>query len=182
RSRSAGRVPVLAVLLAALLAAAALLATATPAAAADPIDCTPMGDPACRDLTPVVECAWLDPDGSRTVVWGYDNPTGLVLRIDVGAKNKLTPGAEDQGQPTLFQAGRQSNVFTTTSGPTVSWRLGNKTASLSGSTPACAVKPVPMVGDVLALGVYAVLLALAVPAAARRRNLTRRRIPLRGAG
>jgi hypothetical protein len=145
------------------------LVGAAPAAAA--IDCTPMGDPACRTLTPVVECVWPEADGTRTVVWGYVNPSGQVLHIDVGAKNKMTPGPEGQGQPTDFQVGEYRNVFVTNvPGTTADWRLGNITASLSAATATCPTKPVPLVGDVAALALYLLALAVAVPAAVRRRD------------
>lgn len=144
------------------------LCLAGPAAAAT-IDCTPMGDPACRDLTPIVECVWVETNGSRTVVWGYDNPSGTTLHIEVGNKNKMSPGADDGGQPVDFAPGRALNAFVTNvPGSSASWRLGNNTASLSGAS-ACATKPVSMIGSASALGVFLLLLAIAVPIAVRPR-------------
>jgi hypothetical protein len=144
---------------------------AAPAQAADPTDCTPMGDPACRDLTAVVDCVWQNPDGTRTVVWGYDNPSTTTLRIDPGNKNGMSPGADDQGQPQQFEPGLHMNVFTTTiSGSTAQWHLGNSKVSISGSSPACATKPVSIVGSMAALGVFAALVAVAVMVAFRPRR------------
>jgi hypothetical protein len=162
-----------------------LLAVVVPAgpAAAATIDCTPMGDPACRTLTPVVECVWVETNGTRTVVWGYDNPSSTVLHIDPGNKNGLSPGPDDQGQPTEFLTGRRLNVFTTNvPGTSASWRLGNNTAALSPSTAACPTKPVPQVGNTLALALYLLAMAVAVPFAVRpRRRLApfRHRLALR---
>jgi hypothetical protein len=146
------------------------LGLAGPAAAAD-LDCTPMGDPACRDLAPVVECVWVEANGSRTIVWGYDNPSAITLHIDIGAKNKMSPGAEDGGQLTDFLPGRQLNAFVTNvPGTSATWRLGNNTASLSGSTTACVTKPVSLIGNVTALAVFLLLIAIAVPIAVRPRD------------
>ena len=146
------------------------LGLAGPAAAAD-LDCTPMGDPACRDLAPVVECVWLETDGSRTIVWGYDNPSAITLHIDIGSKNKMSPGAEDGGQLTDFLPGRQLNAFVTNvPGTSATWRLGNNTASLSGSTTACVTKPVSLIGNVTALAVFLLLIAIALPIAVRPRD------------
>jgi hypothetical protein len=157
-----------------LLMALASTVLAAPAGALDPLDCTPMGDPACRDLAPVVECVWTETNGTRTVVWGYSNPSDRTLRIGVGNKNKMSPGAEDQGQPTLFEPGTWRNVFTTNvPGSVVSWRLGNNTAGLTTSTSVCPTKPVSLVGNLAALGVYLLLVALAVPVSVR----TRTRVP-----
>jgi hypothetical protein len=154
--------------LALFLTAAGGLLLAVPAAAAT-IDCTPMGDPACRDLTPVVECVWLETNGSRTVVWGYDNPSTDTLHIDIGNKNGMSPA--DGNQPTEFVPGRKLNVFTTNvPGTNASWRLGNNSASLSSGTAKCLTKPVSMIGDVTALGIFLLLFAVAVPFAVRPRK------------
>ena len=154
----------------ALVVVASVVGAAVPASAAT-IDCTPMGDPACRTLVPVVECVWAELDGSRTVVWGYDNPSPTVLHIDVGPKNGMSPGADDQGQATEFLPGRHLNVFTThVPGTSASWRLGNSTASLSGGTAACVTKPVSQIGSFLALGLVVLLIAIAVPVSVRSRR------------
>jgi hypothetical protein len=152
-----------------LTTAAAGLLLAGPAAAAT-IDCTPMGDPACRDLTPVVECVWTETNGSRTVVWGYDNPSDTTLHIDIGNKNNISPSAGPD-QPTEFVPGRKLNVFTTNvPGTSASWRLGNNTASVSAGTAKCLTKPVSLIGDATALGLYLLLFAFAVPFAVRPRK------------
>lgn len=135
------------------------------ASAAATIDCTPMGDPACRLLTPVLECSWDNGNGTKTLVWGYDNPSSNVLNIDVGNKNKMSPGADFQGQPTLFLPGRYANVFVTVvNGTSADWRLGNNTASLGSGTATCAGHQVTVVGDATALALgLAVILSLGLP-------------------
>lgn len=138
------------------------LGVAAPAQADHTLNCTPMGDPACRDLAPIVECIWSNGNGTSTVAWGYNNPSTHNLRIDIGNKNNMGPGAEDQGQPTLFTPGSHNNAFTTTvPGTSIEWRLGNNKASTSSSTPACPTKPVSMIGSAHALLVGIALIAAA---------------------
>src|SRR5215210_7523887 len=144
---------------------------ATPAQAAT-INCTPMSDLACRDLAPIVECIWSNGDGTSTIAWGYDNPSSDSLYIDFGAKNKMSPGAENQGQGTLFTPGLHHNAFVTTiTGTTSSWTLGNNRVSSSASTPACPSKPVSVIGSgrALLLGI-ALMLAAGLPVLAARRT------------
>ena len=163
--------------LTAVLLALSLGLSGAPAQAAHTINCTPMGDPACRDLEPIVECRWSNGDGTSTIAWGWNNPSSYILHIDVGAKNKMTPGADDQGQPVNFGPGLNDNVFVTTiTGTVVEWRLGNNRASTSGSTPACPTKPVSMIGNAHALLVgVALMLAAALPVLVVRRE--RRGVP-----
>lgn len=153
-----------------LLVVSVSWSTAGAASAAATIDCTPMGDPACRQLAPVLECSWDNGNGTRTLVWGYDNPTPSTLNIDIGNKNKMSPGAENQGQPTLFQPGRYANVFTTVvTGTSADWRLGNNTAALGSGTATCAGHQVTMLGDATALALgLAVILSLGLPVLAAR--------------
>jgi len=148
------------------------LGVAAPAQASHTINCTPMGDPACRDLAPIVECIWSNGNGTSTIAWGYDNPTTHILRIDIGNKNKMDPGAEDQGQSTLFAPGLHNNVFTTTvPGTSSEWRLGNNKATASSSTAACPTKPVSMIGSAHALLVgISLIAAAALPVLVGRRD------------
>jgi hypothetical protein len=144
--------------------------TAAPAQAAT-INCTPMSDIACKDLTPIVECVWSNGDGTYTIAWGYNNPSSDTLYIDFGGKNKMSPGADDQGQGTLFLPGMHHNTFVTDHlGTNRTWTLGNNKVSPTGSTPACPTKPVSVIGNakVLLLGV-ALMLAVGLPVLAARR-------------
>jgi hypothetical protein len=155
------------------------LGLAGPAAAAT-VECTPMSDPACKDITPIVECVWVETNGSRTVVWGWNNPSTSTVHIDYGNKNKMSPGADNGGQPEDFLPGRKLNAFVTNvPGTSASWRLGNNSASLSGA-PACVTKPVSLVGSVTALAIYLLLLSLAIPFAVRPRSGRVGARPVRG--
>jgi hypothetical protein len=145
------------------------LGLAGPASAAT-VNCTPMSDPACKDITPIVECVWVETNGSRTVVWGWDNPSTSTVHIDYGNKNKMSPGADNGGQPEDFPPGRAMNAFVTNvPGNSASWRLGNNSDSLSGA-PACVTKPVSMIGSITALSLYLLLMAIAIPLAVRPRS------------
>jgi hypothetical protein len=143
---------------------------ASPAQAAT-IDCTPMGDPICKDIAPTVNCVWSNGDGTSTVVWGYTNPSTTIIRIDFGGKNKMSPGADDQGQPTLFPPGTFTNVFVNTVTGNRTWTLGNNKVSLDSATPACLTKPVSVIGSgrALLLGI-ALMLAVGLPVMASRRT------------
>jgi hypothetical protein len=167
--RWAARMPLTIV---AILVTVGAFSLAAPAAQAATYECTPMSSDACKKLQPVAECVWDNADGTKTALWGWDNPTSDSAHIPVSNKNNMSPGADDQGQPSLFGPGRQRNVFTTTfTGTTASWHLGNNDAAVGTNTAACATKPVPQVGSVgalLAIGLMLGLGALTVASARRR--------------
>lgn len=168
-SKRVSRMPLTAVALAVVTGALWLSA---PSAQAVTYECTPMSSDTCKKLQPVAECVWDNGNGTRTVVWGWDNPTADSAFIPVSNKNNMSPGADNQGQPTLFSPGRQRNVFTTTfTGTQASWHLGNNDAVVDAGTTGCAAKPVPQVGSVGALLVIILMVALGAltVASARRR-------------
>lgn len=139
-----------------------VLGLGAPAAHAEVFQCTPMSSETCKQLQPVAECVWDNGDGTRTAVWGWNNPTTDSAYIPVSNKNNMSPGSADQGQPTLFGPGRQRNVFVTTfSGTTSIWHLGNNDATVSTGTATCASKPVPQIGSIgaLLLGLFAVAIS-----------------------
>jgi hypothetical protein len=160
-----------------LLAVAAPALAMTPAAAAT-VDCPNLSSDACKSTVPVAECVWSNGDGTTSFVWGWDNPSSDTARAVAGsAQNRITPGSS-QTQPELFAPGRHRNAFwTTSSGTSSSWRLGNTSATATGgaggSTPTCATKPVSQVGSVgvLAIAVgFAGMVALLVLATRPRRR------------
>ncbi len=151
-----------AVLLVALVVTAASGLTATAAEAAT-IDCPNQSSNACKNTEPVVDCAWNNGDGTTSFVWGWDNPSSDTAHAVAGsAQNRLTPTGTAT-QPELFAPGRHQNAFwVTVAGSSSSWRLGNTSVTAtSGSTPACATKPVPQIGSVGILLVLVLLLGLA---------------------
>jgi hypothetical protein len=159
RDRMTRSFSVVRALLVAVLALPLGLFLAGPAQAVT-YECTPMASDTCRLLQPIAECVWDNLDGTKTALWGWDNPTTDTAHIPGSNKNNMSPGAEDQGQPTLFGPGRQSNIFTTTFvGTSASWHLGNNDALVDASTPACSTKPVSQVGDMRALALSILLIA-----------------------
>jgi hypothetical protein len=123
-----------------------------------------------------VECTWDNGDGTKTILWGYRNPSAHTLNITVGNKNSMSPGAAGQGQPETFAPGTHPNAFVTdvAAGAKPSWRLGNNDVSVTSSTAVCMTKPVSLLGDVTALAVFLLLLAVALPAAVRPRHVIAR--------
>jgi hypothetical protein len=105
------------------------------------------------DPVPSVTCVWKNTDGSLTAVFGYTKK-GPTKTLRVGPDNRVSPGAQDQGQPTTFVAGTVTNAFTVTwASGNLNWKLGPDTASASSTSTKCTAKPVPMLGSLRALGV-----------------------------
>ena len=65
-------------------------------------------------VAPILECVQHNDNGSYTARFGYDNSTGAVVTIPVGANNFFTPGAQNRGQVTVFNPGRVTNAFSVT--------------------------------------------------------------------
>jgi hypothetical protein len=66
-------------------------------------------------VSPTFEGWYQNLDGTYTLSFGFINRnTEQVLQIPVGAKNSVSPGPVDQGQPTYFEPGREYGVFTVT--------------------------------------------------------------------
>lgn len=149
-------------LLAVTVLSVGLLALGVPAAQAATVDCPPMSSDVCKNLRPVAECVWENGNGTMTVLWGWTNPTGDTARIAGGAQNRISPGPNNQGQPTLFGPGTHRNVFVTTvSDDEAQWRLGNRTAEADeDDTQPCATKPVSQVGNTGALVIGGLVIAV----------------------
>ena len=79
-------------------------------------------------------------NGTYTATWGYVNMNGAAVSIPVGSRNMFYPGNANRGQPTTFQAGERTNVFSTTyTGTELTWILDGRTASVQSCncTAAC---------------------------------------------
>jgi hypothetical protein len=65
-----------------------------------------------QPVSPVFEGWYRNPDGSFSLSFGYYNRnTAEVVRVPIGAGNRVAPGAANQGQPAEFQPGRHWGVF-----------------------------------------------------------------------
>lgn len=83
-------------------------------------------------VQPVVKC--VDDNGSSfTAVFGYSNPNPDAVTVPVGSGNAFSPGAEDRGQPSIFQPGTVESAATVTESSTITWSIavGGVTSSAS---------------------------------------------------
>ena len=65
-----------------------------------------------RSVTPAYEGWYPNGDGTFSLSFGYFNRNSAeVIEIPIGSDNAITPGDQNQGQPTHFQPGRHWGVF-----------------------------------------------------------------------
>jgi hypothetical protein len=90
-------------------------------------------------ITPIAECVDVNADGSIAARFGYINESPVSSAVPVGTLNYFTPGSQNRGQPEAFLPGRASNVLTVTipAGQSVSWVVGQSTATANSSTTRC---------------------------------------------
>jgi hypothetical protein len=63
-------------------------------------------------VTPVFEGWYPNPDGTKSISFGYYNRNSEeTLDVPVGANNLIQPGSANQGQPTHFEPKRHWGVF-----------------------------------------------------------------------
>jgi hypothetical protein len=144
----------------------------------------------CQELVGTAQCVWNNGRGSYTIALGYNNPTSSNLYASIpvdgqgGANNSLTANggyAENPDHVSTFWTGVSETAFTVTWSPTrrqpyVTWQLMGQTYNFSTtSVPACQTKPVPIMGNGLAIGLGLGLLVLAM-LAVNRRSVSRLRV------
>lgn len=145
-----------------------VVAGSAPALAAVDCSVTPT-NASCTKTRPVVECVWLNGDGTFTALFGTNNTGTEDTVFPYGPRNAITPAPANRAQPTLIPKGRKKGTFFTTGTTTVSWKLGTRTATARTTTRKCATKPVTAFGDARALVVGAGAI-LAVGFFVRRRR------------
>jgi hypothetical protein len=125
-----------------------MLAAAIVAAGTLAIVAAPTGA-AAGAIKPVLQCVFVDTKtGTTTAVWGYTNTTGAAADIPVGGDNRFDPTPQDRGQPTRFDVGTQTNVFTTTwEGTNLTWRVNGTIETASHNSKACESSAVPQGTD-----------------------------------
>jgi uncharacterized repeat protein (TIGR01451 family) len=90
-------------------------------------------------VTPTVTCVAANSDGTYTAFFGYSNPNSYPVTIEVGKNNQFTPAPDSQGQPTTFETGSQTAVFTVASkGESLVWHLDSKTAEANKNSGGCS--------------------------------------------
>jgi hypothetical protein len=109
----------------------------------DSLQDTDESNPLPPKVTPIAECVDLNPDGTLVAHFGYQNDGSSPVDVPVGSMNYVTPGVADRDQPTTFFTGRVNNILTVTfpSTDTLSWIVGEATASASIATQRCAGGP-----------------------------------------
>jgi hypothetical protein len=98
---------------------------------------TPEPPPPPSPLQPILECVTDHGNGSYTARFGYHNPNGETVYIEVSNSNRFVPPPHDRGQPTAFQPGRAWNVFSVTADSPMQWQLDGGSASAKWSDEPC---------------------------------------------
>jgi len=154
----------------------ALALVAAPAAVASPQN----------RLTPILDCIDVGADGSITAHFGYTNSWTNQSNVPAGKpppgpQNWFLPAPADRGQPSQFQPGTFSDVFTVTFTPTsgnpnIEWRLSDasgefNSAIADASSARCT--PVPAAGLDSPWPVLLSVVGLGAALAVRQRRRTR---------
>jgi hypothetical protein len=85
------------------------VAYATPSTQQLPLSPTPKSG---STVNPVFEGWYLNPDGTKSISFGYFNRNAEeAIDIPIGADNLIAPGEANQGQPTHFEPRRHWGVF-----------------------------------------------------------------------
>jgi hypothetical protein len=85
-------------------------------------------------VRPVVERVVAIGPGQYRATFGYDNEGTASISMAVGAENRFFPDPADRGQPTLFLAGRRTDVFSVVfDGRPLTWRLAGNTVTVSAA-------------------------------------------------
>jgi LPXTG-motif cell wall-anchored protein len=166
-----------AVRLALAVAALAVVAVAGSVLAAKPATATwtsMSGTPSCG-------CVLRNADNTQyKAVFGYDNPTQYVGRIEAGDNNSVYPKSAGGTPTTDFQPGDHPASFVTgwvDRDTTVAWNVGDKTATADWSKPTCGRQiSLPATGNgsgpIVALAA-SLLIAAGVVLVRRRRPVLR---------
>lgn len=132
---------------------------------------------AATDVIPQLTCVYINASGDIVARFGYNNTTGSTVTEAVGSNNEITPGAQNQGQPTSFSSGVQSNVFNVTfpSSASRTWNLRGSSVTANSSSTMCPVdlevttsanNNTPATGDPVQITVTVKNLTAGIPATA----------------
>ena len=127
-----------------------------------------------------MSCFFDNGDGTVTVTVDVTNANATAVTLDYGPENRIQPGPDDRGQPTVFAAGATSNAwsgtFTTAQLATAKWHLNGNTVSLQPSTE-CGATDVPAQGGALAVVAFGAVSAIIGAALMGERRRRHRRPP-----
>lgn len=92
-------------------------------------------------VMPVAECISADQNGKR--VWfGYQNQTANLVSVAVGGDNLFMPLPGNNGQPTSFQPGTATHVFSALlRGKRIIWKLRGLDGLMHSATASLATTP-----------------------------------------
>ena len=133
-------------------------------------------------LTPILNCIDVNGDGSITAHFGYSNSWTNQITVPAGktsggGQNWFLPAPADRGQPSQFDPGTFSDVFTVTftptgANPTLEWRLSDVNSgygSVIADAGSSRCTPVPAFGFDSPWPVILVVVGLGAVVALRRR-------------
>ena len=129
-----------------------------------------------KSVTASVSCFVDNGDGTATVTVDVTNENSTAVTLDYGPENRIQPGPDNQGQPTVFAAGATgawSGTFTKAQLTTAEWHLDGSTVALQ-TTSECGSFDVPAQGAVLAVvafGAVSAIIGAALMGEVRRRRL-----------
>ncbi|NJO07257.1 MAG: hypothetical protein HC876_18060, partial [Chloroflexaceae bacterium] len=98
---------------------------------------------AINNVGPVLDCVVDNGNGTFTAYFGYNNTNSVPVSIPIGLQNSFNPGPADRGQPSNFAVGRTASYPSSplrvnfASGQTLTWRIGNSTASAGSGSSLC---------------------------------------------
>jgi hypothetical protein len=85
-------------------------------------------------IHPIVECVQKNPDGTYTARLGYANDNAYPVTVPVGLLNLFIPLPINRSQPTMFQPGRQQNVFSVIfNGNPLIWEVRGRIATATNN-------------------------------------------------
>lgn len=97
--------------------------------------------PLCKPVTPTFACQDPTSNNQTSGFFGYSNPNEFEIVQNVGATNRFSPAPENRSQPTRFRTGSVPTAFGVVfSGSSVSWILGDATATATTSSATCTAQ------------------------------------------
>lgn len=90
------------------------------------------------DIVPTLLCVAPQGHGTFMAYFGYNNRSGTVVNLPVGALNSFSPNPGNRNQPTSFAVGSQPKVVAVLfDGSRISWTLNGRAVQASHSSPRC---------------------------------------------
>ena len=138
---------------------------------------TATGSTGTVNVTPQLNCVYIDVNGNVVARFGYQNQNGSTVNVPVGGSNYFSPGAQDRGQGTAFQSGTHCDVFDVSfpSVSSLSWYLQGTTITADINSVRCpadlevtqtVTNNTPNTGDQVTFTIYVDNLTCGVPATA----------------